>query len=502
MLIFGIDGASPTLVDALAQGGRLPALGAFARQAAVRPLRCSWPPHTATGWTSLFAGRLPGEHGIFQFWDCQAPDYALRVTPRNAAGCASLWDALAGHGWTLGLMNLPMSHPPGPWAGYQMTWPLEPTLHYGRPASLLREIAEAGGLARPDIACMYDGSAEYPARAVEYIRSRTRGLLHLMRTRPVDAVAVVYPEIDRACHHYWHELDPHDPARSDGSVVARLFAEIDDAFAELLAEVGEECLVAVVSDHGFGAATRGLRLHRLLEEGGFCTLREADPAPPTFGDDVARGSAGTASPVVWRRTLAYTPTPGCFGVNLNRAGRQSEGTVRPEDADGVATELAAFLLRQRDPGGDPLFRAVLPAAQAYAGPFASAAPDLLVVPADPGLLLLHDAQGPLWDHPGQTGLHRLEGIFWLGGAGVEPGALEAAGIETVAGRLLDELGIAGPEVPRHPGPADAAPRRAGVPEGAWSSREPAAAPAGPAPVLPTADDTGDVAARMRRMGYW
>ena len=86
LLIFGLDGASHGLLAGWMEAGHLPSLAEFARDAAVAPLRCTWPPHTATGWPTLLTGRLPGQHAMFSFWDCQASDCQLHAMPSYGLG--------------------------------------------------------------------------------------------------------------------------------------------------------------------------------------------------------------------------------------------------------------------------------------------------------------------------------------------------------------------------------------------------------------------------------
>lgn len=485
LLILGLDGAAYGLMTGWMAAGHLPTFAAFAQDAAVSPLRCTWPPHTATGWTSLFTGRLPGEHGIFQFWDCQDPNYNLRVTPQQAAGCPILWDVFAEKGWTVGLINIPMSHPPGSWPGYQITWPLVPTLHYSKPSGLLRELSSIGGLALPDIACMYDASPDYPERAKKYIQARTRTVKHLITNRPTDVVAVVYTEIDRVCHHYWHGLDLSHPEHEQASleekeVIADIYAEIDRAFAEILDLVDDDCLVMVVSDHGFGPGIRGLRLHQILNQEGFCFFKNdsAFEMPKHKARNDTDSTANYLTAFDWERTTIYMPTPGCYGVNLNLKGRQVSGIVAASEKKAILNAVSEYLLELSDPStNNALFEAILPSDQAYAGTYTAKAPDLLLVPADPALMLLHDIGGSLWDTAGQTGLHRLEGVWMLRAPGVYPGERRSPmPIEAVAGNLLNILNLSSAAIPSpdETKPATAASSAAGLPEGAWSTiRDPA-----------------------------
>lgn len=476
LLIFGIDGAAYPLVQQWMASGQLPALAAFARSAAVAPLRCTWPPHTATGWPTLFSGRLPGEHGLFQFWECQATDYQLHVTPRSALGCPLLWDVLTEAGWTMGLVNLPMSHPMVTYPGYQISWPLVPTLRYCYPTTLLREISAAGGLALPDIACMYDGAADYPARAVGYIRDRTTAMRYLMENHPTDAVVVVYTEVDRVSHPYWHGLDQRHPhhaqaSAADKRVVADIYAEIDAAFAALLALVDDDCTVLVVSDHGFGANTRCLRIHHLLAEGGFCRWQ------PTALSSVSSGSASEAGATTnflqgmdWSQTQVYMPTPGCFGLNVNLVGRQQAGTVTAVDKPALLAAVTTYLLSLTDPAdGQTLFAAIVPGQCAYAGPYADRAPDLLLVPRDPALMILPDLAGPTWSESTLSGLHRQDGIWLLRGPHMgrrdNPTMMP---IEQVAGDLLTVLGLGSDQIPIRQDAAPLALQQRSIPVDAWT----------------------------------
>lgn len=479
LLILGLDGAAYNLMTGWMAAGHLPTFAAFARDAATAPLRCTWPPHTATGWPSLFTGQLPGEHGIFQFWNCQSPDYRLHVTQSDSVGCPMLWDVFAQQGWTVGLQNIPMSHPPGPWSGYQITWPLVPTLHYSKPLGLLRELSDVGAHVLPDIACMYTGSPDYPELTKKYIRERTKAVRHLINHQPTDVVAVVYTEIDRVSHHYWHGLDTSHPKYGralpeERNVIADIYAEVDRAFAELLQLVDDDCVVMVVSDHGFGPGTRGLRLHHVLARGGFCSLRRIDSLSMSDIQVCTDTDGGKEFSALfdWERTQVYMPTPGCYGVNLNLKERQALGTVSKDDQQAVLRSVTEYLLGVLDPEtGGSVFEAVLPATTAYAGPYAERAPDLLLVPADPALMLLHDLDGPMWDNAGQTGLHRLEGVWMLRGPNVKLGERqEAMPIEAVAGHLLATLGLSNDAIPTpdEAVSAKSALLAAGLPEGTWS----------------------------------
>jgi predicted AlkP superfamily phosphohydrolase/phosphomutase len=503
LLVFGVDGMDFELTRSLIDAGTLPHLGRFAAEVGLTRLRCTWPPHTATGWASFIAGALPGEHGIFQFWDCQNPDYEHVVTPRTAIGRPTLLDALAQAGRDIGMVNLPMSHPPSDWPGYEVTWPLVPTLRFFRPPEIFRELCGAGGHVRSDIMSMYDGSADYALRARDQIRARTRGMKHLVQERPTSVVGVVYTEVDRVSHPYWHELELETAAPG---AVAEIYAEVDRAFGELLELARDDTTVLVVSDHGFGRCRRGLGVHRMLHEGGFCAIRtDVEAFEGRHADH--EGVALLARSLDWSATRFYMPTAGCFGINVNLAGRNRHGIVPEDGARDAIAQVTEYLLGLRDPEDEgPLFSAVVPREIAYPGPHCEGAPDLLLVPRDPEILLLADPRAPRWGSAGQTGIHSIDGVCLLRTCRSRGSAdTETLGIEALAGMLLDDLGIDAPAIPRH----DADRIReatAWLPEGAWRARPgpgPRRDPAMPAPADRRAlRADADLAERLRLLGYW
>lgn len=482
LLVFGVDGLAPAVFGALREAGHLPNLATFAAAADLdATTRCTWPPHTASGWTTLFSGRLPGEHGHYQFMSCHEPASGPRFLERADAGVPFVWDMLQARGWTVGLVNVPMTHPPQGLDGYEFTWPLAPTLRYAHPPGLLSEISDAGGLALPDIAYMYRGDRAYWRQAVGMIHKRTTGVLHLMATRPVDALFVVYPEIDRLCHHYWPSFDCSHPdhAASPAEEVYALAAigrALDKAFGRIMAEIGDEATVLVASDHGFGPATRAFRVERFLADHGLLA----------FSAD--RQAADRS------RSRAYLAVAGSFGLNLDQRG----------DA-ALETRLRELLLHEaRDPEGRPVFLAVLAAARAYPGPATAGAPDLLLVPADPGLVML-PGDGPLWDRSPINGTHRMEGVAIARRLGAARRRAAYVALESVIPPLFDDgfddLGD----------PLAALDAR-GIPLSAWSSRDDAvgfAIPRRLPPLDPGADaeqpagieSEADAVERLRLMGY-
>lgn len=429
-LIIGIDGGSFDIVDPLIASGSLPNLAELLSRGASAPTACTWPAHTAPGWSSFISAANPGGHGIYQFYDTQDRDYRAILRQAGDLGRSCAWDWLAAQGYTLGLVNIPMSHPPRDLPGYQITWPLARTLRYSRPPELLTELTRNGAHFQPDLATMFRGDLSYLDDARTNVSARVRSAIYLMRSRPADVVMIVFTEADRVCHHYWHFCDTGHPLHEDppaqsgwDRAVEQIYTAIDAAIGELVAEVTDDTTVVVVSDHGLGTGRHELAVHQLLEQ---ADLLATTPRRDNDGtaSQIASWFSEPDRQVDFTRTAVYSPTPGCYGLNVNLAGRQRSGTVPVKDRDAVLAQAADLLRSQLLPDGSgPAFRAIVPREVSYPGPHTDSAPDLLLIPRDESVIVTTALGGQLWQPSWQTGLHRYQGMWIHASPRITPGRL-------------------------------------------------------------------------------
>ncbi len=122
----------------------------------------------------------------------------------------------------------------------------------------------------------------------------------------------------------------------------------------------------IISDHGFNSFRRGVDLNRWLEDAGYLKVNEA-----------LRGEKHLAA-IDWSQTRAFAV--GLAGIFLNLKGRYSQGSVEPgAEAAALGREIAAKLAALTDPADQqPAVKRVYQAAEVYRGPYADAAPDLIV----------------------------------------------------------------------------------------------------------------------------
>lgn len=442
LILFGIDGACNKILTCLMAAGQLCAFERLKNSGIAGRLQSTFPPHTAPAWSSMFTGVNPGEHGIYQFWKTKSANYRPPLVTSHEYGREPLWRMLERAGMRVGVVNVPMTHPPVKLRdGYMISWPLSPTIHYSEPPELTGELARAGLHFQSDIVTMYRGQNDYINLAHEYIKSRTSTLLYLQSTRPVDALITVYTELDRISHHYWG--DGKDPAPE----VLDAYMAMDEALGRILQLADEDTVVVVVSDHGFGHCSANLNVHYLLESVGLMA-RYASPdgngrhPPDIVGSDLASWFDGdeTGRKVDWSRTQAYMPTPGCFGININRRGREEQGIVGEDEVPGVVTKIRAAFDGLRMPDGKSAF-SIVPSNEVYRGTRADEAPDLILLPGDWSLMPHPGFGTDLLGPPTQQGIHRMDGIFLATGPGIRPGMDMDADIEDVTPFVLARLGL-------------------------------------------------------------
>jgi len=120
-----------------------------------------------------------------------------------------------------------------------------------------------------------------------------------------------------------------------------------------------------MSDHGFGPFYRNFHLNTWLAQNGYLVLQGGAEKGSLYGN------------VDWERTRAYAL--GFNGLYVNLKGRELYGTVSPDERESLLDEIAGKLEAIRDPeNGKPVIRRAIKREDAYSGPYAESAPDILV----------------------------------------------------------------------------------------------------------------------------
>lgn len=188
-------------------------------------------------------------------------------------------------------------------------------------------------------------------------------------------VTCVFDTSDRVSHMFYRTLDPTHPANAGKEVerwkrvIPDTYAKMDSLVGELRAKLGDErdTVLMVISDHGFTNFRRGVNLNTWLKENGYLFLKEGKEVSGDWFADVD-----------WTRTKAFTL--GLTGLFINRKGRERCGIVeKGPELDALCRELKTKLEALRDPTtGERVIREVFLTREMHKGPYADAAPELLI----------------------------------------------------------------------------------------------------------------------------
>lgn len=223
------------------------------------------------------------------------------------------------------------------------------------------------------------GESAYLDQCEQVVREREAMMLHELGRVDQGLFFCLFDTPDRIQHMFWRFREPDHPAnrshtgRDDHSaemakVIEDHYRRCDEIVGRAMASAGEQSLFIVLSDHGFNSFQRGVHLNSWLQENGFLKLCHG-VSPGADAGDFMRN-------VDWGRTRAYAL--GLGSIYLNLRGRERDGTVAPEDADAVATDLKRGLSGLIDPDrGCIAIRSVASRGEIYSGPYAAESPDLV-----------------------------------------------------------------------------------------------------------------------------
>ncbi len=200
---------------------------------------------------------------------------------------------------------------------------------------------------------------------------RERMFFDAMKKTRRGLVTCVFDITDRIQHMFFRHLDESHPANrgrdneTHRDAIKKLYIDMDNLLGRVMAQIGKDDVLMLMSDHGFKPFKRGVNLNTWLYKNGFLALKDGPTGADMFAD------------VDWSKTKAYAV--GFGGIYLNVAGREEKGIVEAgEEAAQVKKDITAGLMAFSDDENQvkPI-RKVYDTAQVYSGPYTKEAPDLI-----------------------------------------------------------------------------------------------------------------------------
>ncbi len=414
--VIGLDCAEPSLVFER-WAAELPNLRRLADGGLHGQLESCMPPITVPAWTCMTTSRDPGTLGCYGFRNRKDYSYdGLSIATNAIVREPRIWDILGRAGRQSIAVGVPQTFPiTQPMPGWQVTCFLTPTLESGYtwPAELAGEIQQLVGEYMVDVKGFRTDDKQWLLDQI-YLMTEKRFKLcrHLLRTRPWDLFWMVEMGVDRIHHGFWQYMDPqhhrHQPGNPFENAIRDYYIRLDAWIGELLGELDlSTTAVWVVSDHGAKRMDGGLCFNDWLIREGLLVMKTPAREPTKFN----------FADVDWSRTRAWGEG-GYYGrLFVNLAGREPQGIVKPDEYEGLRSELIAKLESLPDHEGRPMgTRAYRP--EAIYRQVNGVAPDLIVIFGDlhwrsvgtignPSIYTFENDTGPDDANHAQQGLYIL-----------------------------------------------------------------------------------------------
>lgn len=468
-VLFGLDGATFTILDPLMENGTMPFLREFIGQGVRAGLLSTPVPLTPPAWISLMTGRNPGHHGVFDFiWAEERPtDVYFTMYNYRDIQCETIWSIVSRSGGRVCSLNFPMMSPPPAVSGIVLpglvSWKhLRLNVH---PPELYQELQSLPGFNARELAWDFElekqAAKGVPQEEFEnwlhfHIRREKQWfqiLRYLMEQHPCDLTSIVFDGPDKILHIGWRFLDPQcfpaDPTpweRRIRDLCLEYFRELDGFLAELSTLAGPEARIFMASDHGFGPSWEVFRVNTWLHSQGYLTWKDLGDLDEQSQQSCAKLIDRHFVLLDWDKTTAFASTTTSNGIYIRVAKKPGGSGVPPEAYQGFRRDLMDKLLAITDPeSGQPVIKQILTKEEAYPGNNNGQAPDLTLVMRDHGFISILNKTPVVYRRPEVVGTHYPKGIFLARGPGIQKGAsLTPFPIVGVAPALLHSLGLAIP----------------------------------------------------------
>jgi len=440
VLIIGLDSAPAEIV--LDRSEEFPVLRGLMQTGLHGKMRSSDPPITIPAWMVMATGKDAGRLGLFGFRHRTGYSYdKMWIATSQSFKERAVWDVVGDHGGQCCLVSVPPSYPPRPVPGNLISCFITPDSEkeYTYPRDLRGEIESRFGPYIFDVVFRTEDRKQILKEIYEMTEKRFEVIEYLLSHKPWNLFMFVEIGVDRIQHAFWKYMDPehhlYEPGNEFENAILDYYRYLDKRIGRLLALVGDETAVLVISDHGAKRMKGAFCINEWLIEQGDLVLKEAPK----------RGASIEKTPVDWLRTKAWGWGGYYARLFLNVEGREPQGIIPAADYEKERDALVERLKGIRGPDGEKWATRVIRPNEYYAD-LRGDYPDLMVYFDD---LYWRSAgtlgYGTRYLRENDTGpddaVHAQEGMYILRDLRRPGGGRKDIDILDVAPTLLHTLGL-------------------------------------------------------------
>src|SRR5438874_16840 len=477
-VIFGVDGLTFRIINPLIERGELPNFKKLRDEGCEAILESKYPPLTPPAWTSLSTGLKPARHGVYDYW--VYADEAKRGVTRSVhvqtqrRAEKAIWNILSEYGKQVLIINIPATYPPETVNGIMVSGYLTPSTNvdFTYPLSFQEELWRVAPTYQlkpntPEYEKLKLKVAVRPMvdTLLHMTEQRSKLIMHMLREKPWDFCYLAYVGADRLQHQLWEEAVALDSRTNE------YYQMLDDALGQILAMLGPDDTLFLVSDHGFRGHNSYFDINEYLLSKGLLTpgasvqgkrrsarrssslkhvanrlglrplarkLKRSLKAAGVWEEQGNSEERPLLEDIDWDKTLAYVPS-----LSGLQGGYADIFLSSDMPAEQVA-ELCEDLKRQKDPkNGETLISEIFTTEVFGTGQFAPREPHLLLLPNDGITFRMDLGNERIWEDIGKTfGSHHKDGVLYAYGAGFKRGFnAPNAEIYDLVPTLLHSMGL-------------------------------------------------------------
>jgi predicted AlkP superfamily phosphohydrolase/phosphomutase len=473
VLLVGLDGAPYDLVKRWTDEGELPNLKELIRAGGFGVLY-SRLDETPPAWSSIYTGKNPGKHGVFDFQFRKPGTHEFVPVNSTRRDGKDIWEILGEQGLRVGVLNAPIAYPAREVNGVLVAGFLTPgeDVSYTFPESLQAEIKAAVPGFRHSSADEIQLNLQkekYVQAIYDKVENLGKAARYLISRDQFDFFSLIISETDHVQHWFWDKMEG-GPGTKYEDVILNTYKIADRVLGDIVKEYANEGYVVVVSDHGGTRLKRLFHTNYFLHSIGMLSFRRSIPVRAKQGLyslGVTQGLFGlvartkvyplryllrplslTLKDVDWNKTRAYSFGYGQIYLNVGGAGGQTSGDAAKNVTDeDIRTPIIEALLGAVDTetGTKPIVGAWR-REEMFSGPHASEAPDIQVSLAEgyeafPWASIADRVFSP---NTSRSGGHNTRGIVLVKGEGIKQGDIAGAAVTDIAPTILYLMGVGVP----------------------------------------------------------
>ncbi len=446
VFVFGIDGAPPELIfkewlDDLPTLKKLMKNGAYAK------LNSTIPPVSAVAWISIYTGKFPSDHGVFDYTYRKNNSYNdIKLISANNVQEESVWQIASKHNKKSVMCLVPATWPIKPFSGIGISGFLTPGIktEYTFPREFKKE-SEA--LFDEPFIIDIEKHRDLPKeellkRIYKMTEMHFKLMKHLIVNKQWDLFFGVIMGSDRVNHNFWRFFDKehrrYEYVPKFETALKDYYKFLDKNLGELIKLLPKDTTIIIISDHGIQRMDTRVNLSDWLIQEGYLVLKEPIKEKIKFSMDM----------VNWSKTKVFARGAWDGQIFINLRGREEQGIVDEGEYESLIEELEIKLKQIKGDDGKVLDTKIFKKKD-YRGKFDSIAPDMIIYfdslhyGCNTSLIGNPTLWSPKTAMGGDDVTHSQKGIFITNKS--RKGYIDEIQIIDIAPTILNELNISPPK---------------------------------------------------------